>query len=298
MEKKIQPINTLKHLAFILKIRESELIAFSKRENVDKKYLEHIIPKYNKQTGELLYDKYNNPRARVINPSIGRLKVIQKRILTNILNEVPMPVYAYGGVKKKDNVMNAQAHLGNKYKFVTDLRSFFPSVTHKMVYEMFISLNFSPDVSRCLTSLTTHKGHVPQGACCSSMITNLVFEKTGDVLFSISRERGIIFTSFVDDLTFSSNSDFKSFIPTIIDILYAGGFILSHNKTSYKAGNLPVTGVYCQYHKLSPLKSFLEKIDNIQNFNQQQAQGLLMYKRKIDEANKNRKIKESRYILI
>ncbi len=291
----IPPIKTLKHLAYILKIRLQELIAFAKEDNIRRNYLEHVFPKLDKQTGQPLCDKFGRPRVRVINPSINRLKVIQGRILTNILNKIPVPEYAYGGVKNKDNVMNSKVHLGHKYKFVTDLRNFFPSVTNKMVYDMFVSRGYSADVSRCLARLTTHKGHVPQGVSCSSMITNLVFEKTGNMLCKFAKENNITFTSFVDDLTFSSTKDFKYLIPQIIDILYAGGYILSHNKTAYKAGNLPITGVFCEQHKLLPLKPFLEKIENIGHYSEAQAQGLLMYQKKIEEANKRKRMRKTKY---
>ena len=45
-----------------------------------------------------------------------------------------MPQYVYGGVQGKNNVRNARFHQGNKYIFTTDLKSFFPTISHKQVF--------------------------------------------------------------------------------------------------------------------------------------------------------------------
>src|SRR5690606_10788268 len=105
-----------------------------------------------------------------------------KRIQKNILLKIDLPNYAFGAVKGKDNVDNAKQHQGKKYKFTTDLKDFFPSITNKAVNEMFVSQGFSHKVSGLLTKLTTYKGKIPQGAPTSSTLANLVFIKTGDIL--------------------------------------------------------------------------------------------------------------------
>ena len=93
-----------------------------------------------------------------------------------------------------------------------------------------------------LTKLTTYKGHVPQGAPTSTYIANLVFTKTGNELAQLAKEYNITFTSFVDDLTFSSCCDFHFLVPTIIDIITRNGFIISHQKTFYQSHCPSITG--------------------------------------------------------
>ena len=114
-----------------------------------------------------------------------------------------MPDYAYGAVKGRDNVSNAKRHQGKKYKFTTDLKDFFPSITNKEVYEMFVGEGFSHEVSSLLTKLTTYKGKIPQGAPTSSTLANLVFRKTGDILSDFSK-RKVALLCFVDNLLFFS----------------------------------------------------------------------------------------------
>ena len=83
--------------------------------------------------------KNGRQKRRIINPSTLKLKEIQKRINKSILNKMSIPKYIFGGAKGKDNVLNAKQHQGKKFKFITDLTNFFPSITNKMVYDMFIA---------------------------------------------------------------------------------------------------------------------------------------------------------------
>jgi RNA-directed DNA polymerase len=200
-------IYTPKYFAFVLKVDLKEIYTII--QDIDKFYTEVTILKKDKE-GMPIIGKNGIPKSRTLNPSHNRLKVIQKRIQKNILANLHLPDYAYGAVKSRDNVDNANTHKGKKFKFTTDLRNYFPSISHKRVFEMFRSYNFSPTVSRLLTQLTTYKGRLPQGSPTSSTIANLVFVKTGRNLDRFARKHNITFTSFIDDLTFSSPHDFHS----------------------------------------------------------------------------------------
>lgn len=273
-------ISTTKHLAYILKVDFKEVQAII--ENIDSFYKEKIEIKTDKFEKPKL-DANGNPRKRIIHPSQRRLKVIQKRILKNILNKIEMPSYAYGAVKKKDNVDNAKKHQGKKYKFTTDLKDFFPSIKNKAVFKMFVSQGFSPEVSRILTQLTTYKGQIPQGAPTSSTLANLVFIKTGDILNKFAKDNGATFTSFVDDMTFSSAQDFKSKLPQILEIITAD-YKISHKKTNYSR-NPNVTGLHVMNNHLELPKSFKAKLASTENKTPQQIAGLLLYKEKVDRVN-------------
>lgn len=147
-------INTIKHLAFTLKVDPEELDKIC--DHIDRYYYEKIELKF-KKDGTPKLDKFGKQKTRVLHPSIKRLKVIQKRMLKDILEKLPMPDYAYGAVKNRDNVKNARYHQGNHHFFTTDLKNFFPSIRHTRVFEMFLSFQFSPSVARLLTKLTTYR---------------------------------------------------------------------------------------------------------------------------------------------
>ena len=276
-------INTPKHLAFTLKVNIKEI--YSIIGNIDNFYGEKIKLKEN-DDGTPKLDGKGRQKSRILNPSYKRLKVIQKRIQKNILLELQLPDYAYGAVKGRDNVDNAEAHKGKKYHFMTDLRNFFPSINHTGVFEMFRSYNFSPEVSRLLTQLTTYKGRLPQGSPTSSTIANLVFVKTGKNLDSFAKKHKLTFTSFVDDLTFSSPFDFKDKSNEIIEMITQDGFKISHNKTNYSR-NPSVTGIHPLNNYLKLPINFMKKLADIDSFKEEQKKGLLLYKKKVD--NKNNK---------
>lgn len=274
-------INTLKHLAFELKFEISEIENII--NNIDQFYYEKV---------EIKQDKFGKPKLkngiiqkRVLNPSITRLKLLQKSIQRNILLKLDMPNYAFGAVKGKDNVLNAKQHQGKKYIFTTDLKSFFPSISHHKVFEMFRLFNFSPTVSKVLTQLTTFKGRLPQGAPTSPAIANLVFVKTGKKLSEFAQYHKLTFTSFVDDLTFSAPIDFKSKAQFIIETLQADGFKISHNKTNYKTKMPIVTGVVVKNNKLSLTDAFKIKLNATEGCTPERTKGLLQYAVKVAKSN-------------
>lgn len=279
-------ISTPKHLAFVLKVDLKEIRSIL--NDIDKHYREKIIVKTDK-FGKPKLDSKGKPKQRIINPSINRLKVIQKRIQKNILLKLHMPDYAFGAVKGRDNVSNAKKHQGKKYKFTTDLKDFFPSITNKSVYEMFVGEKFSHEVASLLTKLTTYKGKIPQGAPTSSTLANLVFRKTGDILDKFSKENGLTFTSFVDDMTFSSPNDFKEIVPEILDIITAD-FKISYKKTNYSR-NPNITGLHPMNNHLKLPDSFMEKYRERDEKTPEQKAGILRYKEKIEVVNYGKKAK-------
>jgi RNA-directed DNA polymerase len=269
-------IRTTSHLAYVLRfdIKEINFIA----DNIGKFYTERRIPKKN--------------GYRIINPSHRRLKVLQKRIQKNIINQLPLPDYAYGAVQGRDNVGNTKQHKGKRFKFATDLRNFFPSVNNRQVNEMFIKNGFSPDVAHILTRLTTYKGRLPQGAPTSSSIANLVFTETGNKLDEFALENNITFTTFVDDLAFSSPSAFKEKTPEIVKIITDDGFRISHNKTHYCQSPL-ITGLYPENNYLRLSEEFVNKVKNSHWRTEDQKRGDHLYFQKVQKANSTKPRKYS-----
>lgn len=261
-------IRTTSHLAYVLKFDIKEINFIT--DNIGRFYTEHRIPKKN--------------GYRVINPSHRRLKVLQKRIQKDILNQLPLPDYAYGAVKGRDNVGNTTQHKGKRYKFATDLRNFFPSVNNRQVNRMFLNHGFSPTVARILTRLTTYKGKVPQGAPTSSSIANLVFAETGNKLNKLAQGNNITFTTFIDDLAFSSPYDFKEKTPEIVKIITEDGYRISQNKTHYCQSPL-ITGLYPENNYLRLPDEFLDKVKHGDRRTEEQRRGDHLYYQKVQKAN-------------
>ena len=223
--------------------------------------------------------------ARIINPPKHDLKEIQKRINAYLVKNVPFPDYAFGGVKGRDNILNARVHKGQKFVFQTDLKDFFPSISNKMVYTMFIEKGFSPDVASLLTKLTTYEGHLPQGAPTSTTIANLVFAPAGLEIQAIAKEKCLHFTTFVDDVTVSSQQDFKSVVPEIIAIITVHGFRINHGKTTYKSGLSDITGVKMLNNSLTVTDKFKRKIAAVDDKETLRVKGMLNYVQRIKKVS-------------
>lgn len=274
-------INTIKHLAYTLKVEPLELKNII--ASIDNFYYEKV---------EIKLDKNGTPKTkngriqqRILNPSVKRLKVIQKRIKNSILDNLDVPDYAFGGIKGKDNILNAKKHQGKKFNFTTDLKDFYPSISHHQVFEMFRSYKFSPTVARLLTQLTTYKGRLPQGTHTSPLLANLVFIKTGRKLDKFAKENGMTFTSFVDDLTFSAPVDFKEKAHCIIDTILADGFKISHNKTFYKTKQPIVTGLVVKNNKIGLTDTFKIKLQVKEGKTEAQIKGLELYAQRVRAMN-------------
>lgn len=282
-------ISTLKHLAYILRTDINVLQNIIL--NIDTYYYSFQKEKINKDTGEPLLDKEGKVKTREVNATKKELKQIQKRIYKLLIASIKLPDYAFGGIPKRDNISNAKYHQGNKYVFTTDLKSFFPSISHRQVFNVLIEHGFSPSVSRILTQLITYKYQVPQGVPTSTFIANLVFKKTGDKILDFARQNNIKFSIFVDDITLSSKVDFKDKIPHILDILKKDGYKISYQKTFYKTKNPIITGVVCQNNLIKLPNNTYKRLKRYQLKQQidstffDKYNGLKLYKDRVKERN-------------
>ena len=256
-------------------------------------YYEYEKKKRNKK-GELKYTKFGTPEVRVINPSIRTLKIVQHKICRLLNSKIAPAPYAFGSTKGRSCVMNARFHQGNKYIFQTDLRGFFPSITRTEVYRMFIRFGFSPDIASILTRLTTYKGHIPQGAPSSSVIANLVFTRTGDILARYCKQNGLKFTTYVDDMTISGPYDFQELIPDILHIIRQDGYTISHTKTTYRTNHPEITGAKVGNNYIDITDKLKAKIANPQGKSIAQIAGERNYQDLVYKAN-NPSLRSSRH---
>lgn len=251
-------ITNEKHLFHILGVDKGQLDYLL--THLEDYYYSFEKPKINKITGKTKKNADGKIATRQINSSKGKLKEVQTRLYNFMLKQVEIPQYAYGGVKGKNNVRNARFHQGNKYIFTTDLMSFFPSISHNQVFQMFLREGCTPAVARILTKLTTRQYQVPQGIPTSTLIANLVFKPIGAEIEQLAITHHIKFSMFVDDITLSSKSDFKDLIPEFLSILKKAGFKISHKKTHYQTKNPVITGVICQNNRLLAPLSYKKQI--------------------------------------
>lgn len=256
-------INTIKHLTYVLGCSQGDINNVLK--DIDKYYYKHTKEKI--KYGRFQTDKQGNIKYRDLTSSIFPLKSFQLKINDRILKKISLPEFAYGSVKNHNNILNAKFHSNSKYFLSIDLKKYFTYVSCQQVNKMFIQNNFSHDVARILTRLTTFEGCLPQGTPTSPAISNLVFVNTGQALRQLAEIHHIKFTTFLDDLTFSSSENFKPLLPEIISLVTSGGFFINHNKVAYKSNKAEVTG-------LNVCKGKLYLVDEMN----ERAQGNSLYK--------------------
>lgn len=230
----------LKYLAHLIASTPEEIEYLC--ENIGSYYRKWVEQKINAKTGKPKTYLDGTDKKRTIRPSLFRLKAVQKKIKTVVLDPVELPENVLGGVKGGTNILNAKRHQGNKYIFCTDLQEFFPGIKYRHIHAMFLKLGYSQHVAHWLTKLTSIEFELPQGTPTSTAIANIVFLPTDYVLIAICKEHGITYTRFVDDLTFSSPNDFQETIAPIIETVLSGGFKINRRKTKYE-GSQTITGI-------------------------------------------------------
>ena len=197
------------------------------------------------------------------------LKVIQWWVLDNILSRVPVDERAFGFVKDRSAVKNASYHLGAKHLLNVDIKDFFPSISEQLVVRIFEELGYRKDVAEHLAAICTLDERLPQGAPTSPAIANIVCRKMDDALGKLSESKGLKYSRYADDLTFSG-SEFidKAFLHAVRSEVALHGFSLNADKTRFAGpgDQMEITGVVVNSHAQPPRrwrKNARAKIYNI-----------------------------------
>ena len=164
------------------------------------------------------------------------LKAIQRSIYANILRFMRVSRYAtayrYGG----STVKNAAAHCGGEYVLKLDIQRYFQSIRYSTVKDrVFRSDVFSEPIRILLTMLCYCGDELPQGAPSSPAIANIVLSDFDDRIGAWCAARGIRYTRYCDDLTFSGSFRFEDVYPFVKRALREEGYFLNEGKTVFAA---------------------------------------------------------------
>ncbi|HVS90159.1 MAG TPA: reverse transcriptase family protein [Candidatus Acidoferrum sp.] len=188
------------------------------------------FPKKDRQRPFTKKPKPPRKKPRIIDNPDEHLKFIQRKINQTLLKTVALPQYICGGVSGKTILDNVYIHLGASVLVKVDIKNFFREITNIQVYRVWRELlGWSPKVAGLLTRLTTFQRHLPQGAPTSTYLANLVLYYLYGPVRKHCEQRGVVYSTWVDDLAFSGN-DSREVIPIVVDALRQGGFAVSHKK--------------------------------------------------------------------
>jgi RNA-directed DNA polymerase len=148
------------------------------------------------------------------------VKFIQKWILDNVLDPVPVSNVANGFVKNRSIVSNAIKHTSKQCVINLDIKDFFPSISRKDVYNIFKHLGYTNEVSFLLSKLCTFKNTLPQGAPTSPYLSNIHCQRLDKRLEGLSAKIGADYSRYADDITFSGDRNLADYFKVIRDIIF------------------------------------------------------------------------------
>jgi len=190
------PIGDVAKVAKVLGVHPKILRDIAKRS--DSSYTQFEVPTNSGKMRDVFEPKFE-------------LKKIQKRINARIFEKIQFPTYLTGGIKDerqpRDWVLNAAAHCRPATLIKLDIKNFYGNIKDRYVHDVFLYFfKFPPDVADILTELTTLRGRLPQGACTSSYLANLVFFNYEYSLVSYLVHSGYRYSRLLDDITISSDT--------------------------------------------------------------------------------------------
>ena len=214
--------------------------------------------------------------ARLLEIPNVKLKQLQRKILAEILDRIPLHPAAHGFRPGHSIVTNASVHCGKRVVVRFDLADFFPSVSATRVYRTFRTFGYPERVARLLTGFCTTSiprdvwqcrpnpsadgsdhavgqrfasRHLPQGAPTSPALANLAAFPLDRRLAKLAASMDADYTRYADDLTFSSGDELargvKRLIALVAVIVHSEGFKLNSRKTRImpRSARQRVTGV-------------------------------------------------------
>ncbi|MGP0072491.1 MAG: reverse transcriptase family protein [Bryobacteraceae bacterium] len=199
---------------------------------------------------------------RLIEAPKSRLKALQRRILSDILDKIPPHAAAHGFVPRRSTRTFIAPHVAKRVIVKMDLRDFFPSITGVRIQTIFRMLGYPESVADLLGGICTNavprpvwneaaaeadgeqlyearmlhmRPHLPQGAPTSPALANICAYRADCRLTGLARSAGAEYTRYADDLAFSGGDKFERgverFSTHVAAILLEEGFTVNHRKT-------------------------------------------------------------------
>lgn len=150
------------------------------------------------------------------------LKALQRWILENIIERMPIHGAAHGFVPGRSIVSNAELHTDSKLLVNIDLKDFFPTFTFRRVKGIFRAAGYMEGISTILALICTEaprrivkngdetlyvatgKRCLPQGSPASPMLTNVACMRLDRRVSGYADANGWRYSRYADDLSFSA----------------------------------------------------------------------------------------------
>lgn len=178
------------------------------KNNIDK--VNNILSNKN-----LYYKSFKIPKKngsyRLIHQPIDDLNTLTKFLLKSLKTKIPEKIYdvcSYGFTKDKSIIQNSKLHINKNFVINIDLKNYFSSIDKDKVKSKLIKFYKLTDKEADFYSdILTYKDTLPQGACTSPFISNLVTFDLDRAIDRICKNNNITYSRYVDDLTFSTDDN-------------------------------------------------------------------------------------------
>ena len=147
----------------------------------------------------------HNGKMRAITEPYSDLKNIQQWILVNILQKMPVSIYAKAYISNTSLKSNVRFHVKQPVIIKLDVQDFFPSIHQISLVRLFRKYGYELNLSRMLSRLCTYEGVLPQGAPTSPYISNLYCRRIDNRIGKYITNAGFRYTRYSDDITISGN---------------------------------------------------------------------------------------------
>lgn len=196
----------------------------------------------------------SNGAQREIDEPLPDLKFVQSWILHNILEQCPVSDYAKAYLKGRTLKHNARFHRAQRVVVTMDIKDFFPSISIKDVTNIFENMGYFHELSCFFAHLCCLDNVLPQGAPTSPYLSNLRLCDLDGKISNYTSQKGIRYTRYADDLTFSGDFNPHFLIKDISKMIYDEGFTINPSKTRVAKSNTrqEVTGVVVNSHMQIP----------------------------------------------
>lgn len=259
-------VGSKKRLAKVLNTPLKELLLLARKKN---NYRVFELP------AELCPFTGKTTKARLAQEPKPLLKAVHTR-LQKLISRIEPPIYGHAATKGRSYRSNAEAHTSSSYLATLDVRKFYPSTRQSFVRDFFAKqLLCAPDVADILTQIccfpcntgSSNSIGLPTGSPLSPILSLHANKQLFDQLKSYSDANNLIFTCYVDDITFSGKSLPKDLVRRVEEIIFSYGHTIASEKTKiFKATDIKhVTGVAIQDNRLTVPHSRFQKARAINN---------------------------------
>ena len=198
MLKKFNELRTAKDVANFLDIDYKYLCFLLYGIKSETKYEQVFIPK-------------RKGGMREISIPCSRIKVLQYKLLKE-LNDMYVPrKCVYGFVPERNAILNAERHVNKQVILNIDLKDYFSQIHFGRIVGLLKCSTFGlgDEAAKTIAQIVCYKSKLPQGACTSPVLANLVTYRLDNELMKLASENHITYTRYADDITFSTTK--KSF---------------------------------------------------------------------------------------